>query len=239
VSDEVQDLVILLDVRLMQKVLTSVLVKELVRRPWGIAADSPAEHVNSSISRLEIGVIDPPVINLANVVDKIGETSSTARLLAFVTDSTLVDSSAWLKAGVDVYMISLEEMIDRLRDLLDNKPVRTPRSAVIASPSVEPCIDPRLTDVGQSVSLTAREKEVIRLIAAGESNKAIARSLNIGVATVKTHVHNLLGKLGVDRRGKLAMWRHGQSAINYRPVATDDLTFAVPSLGEPDRGLAV
>jgi DNA-binding NarL/FixJ family response regulator len=241
-DDKAQDLVILLHAPLIQKVLGSVLVKELVQQPREVAADSPAERVNLSISRLEIVVIDPSVVNPAAVVDKIREARNTARLLAFFAESPLIDSSAWLEAGVDVYKgsgLSSEEMVSRLRDLFDNEPVRAPRSAVIASPSMQPCISPRQTDVGQSVSLTAREKEVIRLIAAGESNKAIAGMLNIGVATVKTHVHNLLGKLGVDRRGKLALWRHGQSAISYRPVAGDDLTIAVPASGEADGGLAL
>jgi DNA-binding NarL/FixJ family response regulator len=54
--------------------------------------------------------------------------------------------------------------------------------------------------------LTAREEEVVRLIIVGASNKEIARLLDISVATVKSHVHNLLSKLGLTRRGKVALW---------------------------------
>jgi hypothetical protein len=39
--------------------------------------------------------------------------------------------------------------------------------------------------------------------------------------------------------GKLALWRHGQSAISYRPVAGDDLTIAVPASSEGGGGLAL
>ena len=49
-------------------------------------------------------------------------------------------------------------------------------------------------------SLTAREREIVQLIAEGLSNKEIARSLYIEVATVKNHVHNILEKLQVSRR---------------------------------------
>ena len=49
-------------------------------------------------------------------------------------------------------------------------------------------------------SLTRREQEVLRLLAAGASNQEIAQTLVISLATVKKHVSNLLGKLGASSR---------------------------------------
>jgi DNA-binding NarL/FixJ family response regulator len=43
-------------------------------------------------------------------------------------------------------------------------------------------------------------------MAQGMSNKDIARHLNIGLATAKTHVHNLLRKLKLQRRAQMASW---------------------------------
>ncbi|MFP4616167.1 MAG: response regulator [Thiohalospira sp.] len=59
--------------------------------------------------------------------------------------------------------------------------------------------------------LTPREQEILRHIALGESNKAIARALDISPDTVKLHVKNLLRKLGVDSRVSAAILatRHG------------------------------
>jgi DNA-binding NarL/FixJ family response regulator len=51
--------------------------------------------------------------------------------------------------------------------------------------------------------LTPREQEVARLIEQGMSNKQIARRLVITLATVKNHVHNVLEKLRVRRRGEV------------------------------------
>ena len=48
--------------------------------------------------------------------------------------------------------------------------------------------------------LTEREKEVLRLVAQGLSNKAIAEALNLSSGTVKVHISNILGKLGVSSR---------------------------------------
>ncbi len=55
-------------------------------------------------------------------------------------------------------------------------------------------------------SLTERETEVLRLIAAGMSNKEIAQALVIGEKTVKTHVSNVLSKLGVTSRTQAALY---------------------------------
>ena len=52
--------------------------------------------------------------------------------------------------------------------------------------------------------LTAREQEIVELIDQGLSNKEIARTLQIEVATVKNHVHHILEKLNVTRRGEAA-----------------------------------
>jgi DNA-binding NarL/FixJ family response regulator len=54
-------------------------------------------------------------------------------------------------------------------------------------------------------TLTQRETEVLRLLAAGNSNKQIARALEVTEQTVKTHVHNLLGKLGMLSRTQAAL----------------------------------
>jgi DNA-binding NarL/FixJ family response regulator len=54
--------------------------------------------------------------------------------------------------------------------------------------------------------LTGRENDVLRLIAEGMSNKEIAQALGIGEKTVKTHVSNILGKLGVLSRTQAALY---------------------------------
>ena len=55
-------------------------------------------------------------------------------------------------------------------------------------------------------ALTERETEVLRLLARGKANKEIARALNIGEQTVKTHVGNILAKLGVQSRTQAALY---------------------------------
>ena len=54
--------------------------------------------------------------------------------------------------------------------------------------------------------LTARERAVLERIAAGDSNKLIARALDISPHTVKRHVANILDKLGLSSRGQASAW---------------------------------
>ncbi len=55
-------------------------------------------------------------------------------------------------------------------------------------------------------TLTERETAVLRLVARGKANKQIARELHIGEQTVKTHVGNILAKLGVNSRTQAALY---------------------------------
>ncbi len=57
--------------------------------------------------------------------------------------------------------------------------------------------------------LSQREREVLERMAAGDSNKHIARALDISPHTVKRHVANILDKLGLSSRGQAAAWHNG------------------------------
>ena len=52
--------------------------------------------------------------------------------------------------------------------------------------------------------LSAREREVVALVAAGRTNPAIAEELFLSVKTVETHLRNVFGKLGVTSRAEVA-----------------------------------
>jgi DNA-binding NarL/FixJ family response regulator len=64
------------------------------------------------------------------------------------------------------------------------------------------------TPAASIAGLTRRELEVLRLVAAGRSNAAIAHSLVISPKTVSVHVSSILAKLGVSSRGEAAAVAH-------------------------------
>ena len=91
-------------------------------------------------------------------------------------------------------------------------PPAAPRAAVESGSAA--------TSGGGAVRLTKREQEIKELIAAGLGNKEIAQRLNIATNTVKSHVHNMLGKLAAltppDRRRQGNRSRRGTSRRSYR-----------------------
>jgi len=95
----------------------------------------------------------------------------------------------------------VEELADSIEAAARGEASCPPRVATtllrrIAAPA--PRQAPRL----ETTALTAREQQIVELIAEGLSNKEIGRRLYIEVATVKNHVHNILEKLHVSRRGE-------------------------------------
>jgi NarL family two-component system response regulator LiaR len=75
-------------------------------------------------------------------------------------------------------------------------------------PSVTPYLVKTITKpnyINGSEQLTEREQEVLRLVAKGLSNQAVAETLHLSKGTVKVHVSNIFGKLQVNSRTEAAM----------------------------------
>jgi DNA-binding NarL/FixJ family response regulator len=82
---------------------------------------------------------------------------------------------------------------------------------------VDPTVRIQIADATQEV-LTQREMDVLRYLALGRSNKEIASALGVGEETVKTHVGNVLGKLGVENRAQAIV-----QSLKRRLVALEEL----------------
>lgn len=89
----------------------------------------------------------------------------------------------------------------------DPQPAPEPVAEAAAMPAQEPRHEAAtLLPEATGEALSARELEVLARIAAGDSNKLIARSLLLSPHTVKRHVANILDKLGLSSRGQAAAW---------------------------------
>lgn len=68
-------------------------------------------------------------------------------------------------------------------------------------------------------TLTERETDVLRLVAEGKANKEIAQGLGIGEKTVKTHVSNILAKLGLQSRTQAALYAARLGIVSIQQVS--------------------
>lgn len=87
-------------------------------------------------------------------------------------------------------------------------------------------------DCGPVGNLTSREFEVLALVARGLSNKEIARELTVSLPTVKTHVHNVLAKLGARRRADAGRLLHFAASAG-ETGSTVDVRLRLGAEGHP------
>jgi two-component system NarL family response regulator len=94
--------------------------------------------------------------------------------------------------------------------------LRTIRLVHAGKTCISPAIAEKLADRMGTQDLTARELAVLERIVAGRANKEIAFDLAISEATVKTHVNNLLSKLGVSDRTNAATVAIQRGLVHFK-----------------------
>jgi DNA-binding NarL/FixJ family response regulator len=153
------------------------------------------------------------------------------KVVVFAVAETSDNVLAWAKAGVAGYIprtAALSDVASLLVSIMCDEQMCSARVAASLLRHLSQAANGggERTDASAALPLTPREMQIVELLAAGLSNKDIARRLNIGVATTKSHVHNLLGKLRVQRRGQVALRVRDHAigvqvgrAIGYGPVS--------------------
>lgn len=144
---------------------------------------------------------------LMPVMDGIAATAAIRRELpeteVLAVTSVLEDASVVgaVRAGAIGYLLKdteAEALCQAIKAAAAGQVQLTPRAAARLMQAVSA---PESTE-----ELTERENDVLRLLAQGQSNKQIARSLSIAEKTVKTHVSNILSKLGVQSRTQATLY---------------------------------
>ncbi|RFA15735.1 DNA-binding response regulator [Subtercola boreus] len=142
-----------------------------------------------------------PGIGGAEATAEIVAEGTGIRVLVLTTYDTDDDILAAVEAGASGYLVKAapqDEILAGVRSVAGGQTVLAPS---IASMLVERVRGERLRDVAPPPPrLSARESEVLRLVALGQSNPQIAKELFIGDATVKTHLGHVFEKLGVTDR---------------------------------------
>lgn len=148
----------------------------------------------------EVGqVLDLVVMDIQmSPVDGIEATAALQRLggppvLVLTTFDTQADIIAALEAGALGYLLkdaAPEQVHEAVLNTAAGRPTLSPE---IALEMVQRSRRPQ-------ISLSARELQILRVLATGASNRALAQELFISEATVKTHLVHIYSKLGVDNR---------------------------------------
>ena len=197
---------IVADTRLYREGLAHALARYEDVLVAGSAGEGESALAGISALRPEIVLLDMAMLESAATVRAIRAAGSQTRVVALAVPETERHVVACAEAGIAGYVpreASLDYLVATLRSVTGGEMVCSPRIAAgllrrVAALAAEQAPEPALRE------LTAREAQILALIDEGLSNKEIARRLYIEVATVKNHVHNILEKLQVSRRGEAA-----------------------------------
>jgi len=145
------------------------------------------------LHRPDVALMDlqMPEMNGAEAISEIQREFNDARIIVLTTYSGDAQRLKALKAGARAYILKGHVH----RELLE-----TIRAVHAGQKRIPPDIAAQLAEHATDDALSSREIDVLRLIAAGNSNKLIADQLSIGEATVKSHVANILSKLSANDR---------------------------------------
>jgi two-component system, NarL family, response regulator len=132
-----------------------------------------------------------PSMNGIEAISRIQSEFPDARIIVLTTYTGDVQVLRALKAGARGYI---------LKGHVHRELLATIRAVHAGQKQIPPEIAAQLADHATDDGLTPREVDVLRLIADGNANKQIADRLSIGEATVKSHITNILSKLGANDR---------------------------------------
>ena len=173
--------------------LITIIERQMNMQVTAEAADGREAVEVFMAGRPDVGLLDLRMPGMSGVeaVTAICEKAPAARLIILTTYQAQEDIYRALRAGALGYLLKdapTEELVQAIRAVNAGE--------TWIPPAVGAMLAKRLTDR----ELTRREKDVLRILAAGKSNKEIGVAFDISEATVKVHVTHILEKLKVTGR---------------------------------------
>jgi len=163
-----------------------------------------------SVVLLDLGLRSQNSLRIVKLVKK---DFSEIKIIVMDLIPLQADIFEFVQAGVSGFMlkdISVAEFLKTIRSVMEGTQVLPPHlTGSLFSQIVEHAINglsPGKLD--ESIMMTKRERQVIALIADGNTNKEIAQKLHLSTYTVKSHVHNILEKLALNTRVQIAKHAH-------------------------------
>jgi DNA-binding NarL/FixJ family response regulator len=210
----VLDVFIVSGVRFLRDSLAEIFARVPALNIRGEAAGLAEALAALPAARPDILLLDAGIPGGPATARRLREAAPGSRIIVIGVGETAENILAWAEAGIAGYVpntASIDELILLIGQISQGE---QPCPSGIAG-SLLRRIAAGQAAAGQAAAaeapapLTGREQEIYRLVGAGLSNKDIARRLRISLGTTKSHVHNLLGKLSLQRRADVMARAHG------------------------------
>ncbi len=171
------------------------------------------KEINPRVVLLDVGLQEKNSLRLAEACKN---EKCDARVIVMDLLPVHEEIAEFVNAGVAGFILkdaTFEDFIGTIRSVADGARVLPPRmTGSLFSQIAEEAVRRGSESALEAVRMTPREREVIALIAAGMSNKEIAKRLNVATDTVKSHVRNVMDKLALHSRLQIAAYAHHQDA---------------------------
>ena len=178
------------------------LAAALEKRDFIIAASfSSAEELLGSRVDAEVVLLDLELPGMSGV-DAIPKIAARVLVLTAYANDEQID--AVLRAGAGGYLLK-GASIDEIE--------RAIRAVARGESYIDPRVASRVVALSRAPRLSNREREVLRLVANGRSNKEIAGELGVTERTVKFHVTAIFNKLGADNRAQAVAIAHQRGLV--------------------------
>jgi len=189
--------------------------------------------------RVEVMLMDLQPPEGPEVARRVRAAAPAVKVVALAVPEDDDEIIAWAEAGMQGFLPrdgSLEDLVAMIQHVARGETICSPRVAATLVRRVATLAGSgeRSPAAAAPARLTSREMDIVRLVAAGLSNKEIARSLCIALPTVKNHIHNVLETLQVHRRSEApsAVLRLREPAYGSRVLVPP----RPPEAGGPDLG---
>ena len=208
-------LLVIDDHTLFRRGLVALLLQDGRFRLSGQAADM-GEALRCCSVRPDVVLLDIhlPGVRGIDGIAALKDAYTGARILMLTVSENEEDLAAAMLAGADGYLlktVETEQLCDSIEKVLAGECVISPdmmTKFVTAFRSQAPAAreEPGAVVDAAVESLSVREREILVLIARGDSNKLIARTLAIAETTVKVHVQHIFRKLNLSSRVQVAVY---------------------------------
>lgn len=194
---------------MMRRGLRDLLAMEDDLHPVGEAGSGQealrvAQELEPDLILLDLNM---PGMDGLETLKRLRDAEVDARIIMFTVSDDQSHVLEALRNGADGYLLKdmdAEQLVAQVRLAARGKLALSPELTMVLAEAIRE--RPKTSSQVQASSLTKREKDVLRWIAKGQSNKMIARKLDITEGTVKVHVKRLLNKLGMRSRTEAAVW---------------------------------
>jgi NarL family two-component system response regulator LiaR len=168
------------------------------------------EAANGEEAVRKAGELHPDVVLMDLLMPKMDGVTATATIRRAQPDTEVIALTSVLEDATVVSAVRAGAIGYLLKDTQADELCGAIHAAAAGQVRLAPQAAARLMNEVRTPEnpdmLTEREIEVLRLLAQGQANKEIARSLHIAEKTVKTHVSNILAKLGLQSRTQAALY---------------------------------